>query len=451
MAQSDPVIAQPPSAQPKTSVRRKAHLPARVERVIQAERARSEILTGWVQAVLIAFLSLLYWLSPSTSPTDAIVRPVQVAILAYALFTMLRLWLAYTGRLSPWLCAASVVIDMALLTITIWGFHVEYGQPAAFYLKAPTFAYFFIFIALRTLSFSPGYVLLAGASAATGWLCLLLYALNEPGGMELVTRDYVDYMTAAKILVGGEVDKIVSLLLVAGLLAIAVSRSQQLLKHAAADEAATAQLVRYFPAEVAQQLIEADELLSPGQGESREAAVMFIDLRGFTRLAAQLSPTELLALVGDFQRTAVPIISRHGGAIITYLGDGIMVTFGAARPSQTYAADALRCAQALVEGVGDWAVSNQTPDMGIGIEVGQVVCGTVGEEGKLEYAVLGDPVNRAAKLQVHTKVVGVHALTTRFALEMARAQGYQGQHYQLLGDDQRVTGVDTPLELAAIQ
>lgn len=430
-------------------------LPARVLRAIETQRARSEILTGWVQAVIIAVLATLYFVAPSSSPTDFFMRPAPWAIGAYTAFTALRLRLAYAGRLTPFLRAASVVLDMALLTVTIWGFHLEYGQPAAFYLKAPTFAYFFIFIALRTLSFSPGYVLLAGGTAALGWLALLLYALNEPGGMALVTRDYVDYMTAAKILIGGEIDKVVSLLLVSALLALAAARSRQLLEQAAAVQAAAAQMVRYFPPEVAEQLIWADELLKPGDGEAREAAAMFIDLRGFTRLSALLAPKELLALVGEFQRIAVPIIQRHHGAIITYLGDGIMVAFGAARPTGTYAADALRCTEALVDAAGRWIEESCTrgdctPEIGIGVDVGTVVCGTIGEQGKLEYAVLGEPVNHAAKLQAHTKQEGVRALTTRRALEVARAQGYADARCRALAEARTVAGVDAPLELVAV-
>ena len=430
-------------------------LPARVQRVIDTQRARGEILTGWVQAVIIAILATLYFVAPSSSPVEFFLRPAPWAIGAYAAFTAVRLRLAYTGQLTPLLRATSVILDMALLTVTIWGFHLEYGQPAAFYLKAPTFAYFFIFVALRTLSFSPAYVLLAGGTAALGWLALLLYALAEPGGMALVTRDYVEYMTAAKILIGGEVDKIVSLLLVSLLLALAASRSRQLLEQAAAVQGAASQMVRYFPPEVAEQLIWADELLKPGLGEAREAAAMFIDLRGFTRLSTLLTPKELIALVGEFQHLAVPIIQRHRGAIITYLGDGIMVAFGAARATSTYAADALRCAEALVDGVGRWvaescARGDCAPEVGIGVDVGTVVCGTIGEEGKLEYAVLGEPVNRASKLQAHTKEAGVRALATRYALEKARAQGYADVRCRALSGGQRVAGVDAPLELVAI-
>jgi adenylate cyclase len=430
-------------------------LPARVLRAIETQRERSEILTGWVQASIIAILATLYFVAPSTSPADVIFRPAPWAIGIYAAFTALRLRLEYTGRRPPGLRAFSVIVDMALLTVTIWGFHIEYGQPAAFYLVAPTFAFFFIFFARRTLSFSPAYVLLAGACAALGWLALLLYALGAPGGMELVTRDYVEYMTAAKILIGGEVDNIVSLLLVSLLLALAVSRSRQLLEQAAAVQAAAAQMARYFPPEVAEQLIWADELLKPGEGEAREAATMFIDLRGFTRLTPLLTPKELIALVGEFQHLAVPIIQRHHGAIITYLGDGIMVTFGAVRATQTYAADALRCTEALIDSLGRWvnescARGDCAPEVGIGVDVGTVICGTIGEEGKFEYAVLGDPVNRASKLQAHTKEAGVRALTTRAALEKARAQGYADARCQVLAGSRPVAGLDAPLELVAI-
>lgn len=432
-----------------------ARLPARVVRALEIQRDRSEILTGWVQAIVIAVLATLYLVAPSTSPADAVFRPAPWAIGIYAAFTALRLRLEYAGWRASALRALSVVVDMALLTVTIWGFHIEYGQPAAFYLKAPTFTYFFIFIALRTLSFSPANVLLAGGTAALGWLALIGYALAEPGGMGLVTRDYVEYMTSAKILIGGEIDKIVSLLLVSLLLALAAARSRQLLESAVIENAAASQLVRFFSPEVAEQLIQADELLRPGQGQSREAAAMFVDLRGFTRLAAMLKPHEMIALLAEFQRIAVPIVQQHHGSIITYLGDGIMIAFGATRPNATYAADALRCAAALVAAVGAWvqetcARGDCAPEMGLGLEVGPVICGAIGEAGRLEYAVIGDPVNRAAKLQNHTRAEGVHALTTRFTLDRALAQGYAPRAEHALLRGRQVAGIDAPLDLVAI-
>ncbi|HUG76153.1 MAG TPA: adenylate/guanylate cyclase domain-containing protein [Burkholderiales bacterium] len=431
-------------------------MPARVARAIEAQRERGEILTSWVQAGLLVVFASLYFLAPSTSPVSLPMRPVPWALAIYAIFTALRLHLAYRGRLSGAMRVASVVIDMALLTVTIWSFHLEYGQPAAFYLKAPTFTYFFIFVALRALSFSPGYVLLAGGTAALGWLALLGYALAEPGAIDLVTRNYVEYMTSARILIGGEVDKIISLLLVSALLAIAVARTRQLLERAVLEEAASTQMARFFSPEVAETLINADELLRPGEGESREAAVMFIDLRGFTVLAASLEPRALIALLGEYQHIAVPIVQRHHGSITTYLGDGVMITFGATRPNSTYAADAMRCAEAIIDALDKWAEERRArgapaPGVGLGLEVGTVICGAIGEEGRLEYAVIGDPVNRAAKLQNHTKAQGVRALTTAFACERAIAQGYQPSRAQAMLAAREVAGVAGRIDLVVIR
>jgi adenylate cyclase len=421
-------------------------LPARVLRALHAERERGELLTSWVQAGVLCVFALLYFLAPSTSPVGVLMRPVPWALAFYAAFTALRLYLVSHGRLSPWMRALSVVVDMALLTVTIWSFHLEYGQPAAFYLKAPTFTYFFIFIALRALSFSPGHVLLAGAAAALGWLALLGYALAEPSGTGLVTRDYVAYMTSARVLIGGEIDKIISILLVSVLLALAVGRTQKLLERAVAEQAASSQLARFFSPEVAERLISADELLRPGEGESREAAIMFIDLRGFTKLAATLEPAALIKLLGEYQRVAVPIIQRHNGSITTYLGDGIMVTFGATRASGSYAADALSCAEELLDALSSWG----GPAVGIGVEAGTVVCGCIGQEGRLEYAVIGDTVNRAAKIQNHTKAEGVRALTSVFARDRAVAQGYNPGRVRQLPRACEVAGIAGRVDLVVV-
>jgi len=249
---------------------------------------------------------------------------------------------------------------------------------------------------------------------------------------------------------------VISLLLVSALLAIAVARTRQLLERSVAEQAASSQLARFFSPEVAETLINADELLRPGEGESREAAVMFVDLRGFTRLAAKLPPRELIGLLGEYQRIAVPIIQRHRGSITTYLGDGIMITFGATRPSASYAADALRCAEEMLDALGAWsqaraARGEPAPGIGLGTEVGNITCGAIGEEGRLEYAVIGDPVNRAAKLQNHTKAEGVRALTSMLALERAIAQGYAPGRSQAMLPAREVAGVAGRVDLVVIR
>lgn len=430
-------------------------MPARVVRAIEQQREQGEILTSWVQAGIVAILALLYVVAPSTSPADADFRPVPWALGVYGAFTLFRLQRAHARRLTPALGAISVIVDFTVLMVTIWSFHLQYGQPAAFYLKAPTFAYVFIFIALRALSFSPGYVVLAGATAAIGWLALLGYALGTPGGMELVTRDYVAYMTSARILIGGEVDKIISILVVTGLLAVGAARGRALLEKSVAEQAAVTQLARFFSPDVAETLLGADELLRPGEGKSRQAAAMFVDLRGFTRIAATLAPRKLIKLLGEYQRIVVPAVQRHRGTIVTFLGDGVMVTFGAVRPNESFAADAMRCADEVVAELTDWcercrASGVELPGIGIGIESGTVTCGAIGGEGRLEYAVIGDPVNRAAKLQDHTKVEGVRALTTEETYKRALAQGYPARDSVELRRMREVAGIVGRVDVAVL-
>ncbi len=413
-------------------------------------------MVGWVQIAAIIFFAGFYSISPKAFAPDVRFAPVPVTLAVYALFTALRLVLAYRGVLRTWFIALSVVIDVAVLMITIWSFHLQYAQPPTLYLKAPTLLYVFIIIALRALRFDARWVLLAGVSAAVGWLVLLLYALKGVSMSVALTHSYVEYATSLKLLVGAEVDKIVSILLVTAVLALVVVRSRRLLIRSASDEAATTELSRFFAPDIAESIIDADEEIRPGVGVTRNAAAMFIDLRGFTTLASILEPTSLVGVLSDYQAVVVPIIRSHGGSVTTYLGDGIMVTFGATRASDTCAADALAATEELVEALASWAEKRRAenlagPATGIGVAWGAIIYGAIGTEGRLEYAVIGDPVNRAAKLQVLTKTMGARALVTGTAWETAIQQGFQPSRPHRRHQRCALPGLADPIEVVALE
>jgi hypothetical protein len=224
----------------------------RVVRTIRRQEENSEILVGWMQIAAIIFFAIFYSLAPKAFAPNIQVAPVPVALGVYTLFTALRLVLAYRGVLRTWFLAISVVIDIAVLMITIWSFHLQYDQPPTLYLKAPTLLYVFIIIALRALRFDPRWVILAGSSAAVGWLALLLYAFHGESMSAVLTHSYVEYATSLKLLVGAEVDKIVSIVVVTVVLALVVVRARRLLARSAADEAATMELSRFFAPDVAE-------------------------------------------------------------------------------------------------------------------------------------------------------------------------------------------------------
>jgi adenylate cyclase len=154
-------------------------LPDRVSHSIAEQQIKSEILIGWVQLTLVLFFGTLYTIAPKTSAGTGF-TPVPWALALYFLLTVLRLAASYRHFLPRWLLMASVVMDMGLLMLLIWSFHLQYEQPASFYLKAPTMLYVFIFIALRALRFDATYIIFAGATAAVGWLALNLSTYSSP-------------------------------------------------------------------------------------------------------------------------------------------------------------------------------------------------------------------------------------------------------------------------------
>jgi adenylate cyclase len=314
--------------------------------------------------------------------------------------------------------------------------------------------YAFILIALRTLRFEPRLVVLAGASASIGWLILVGYALFfDPGTM--ITHDFCEYMVSYAILVGAEFDKIVSLLMVTLILAIALLRARKLLFRAVADQLAAAELSRFFAPEVAGRIRASDGAIQPGQAELRDAAILMVDLRGFTPLSQQLEPGAVMRLLSEYQSRMVAALARHGGSIDKFMGDGILASFGAVRPSVSFAADALRAFDAVIDAAALWAEERgaaglPAPAVGAAIATGRVMFGAIGDQTRLEYTVIGDPVNLAAKLEKHTKSERVRALCAAETWRLALAQGYRPGRPPDARAQRRVAGVDQPLDLVVL-
>ncbi|HJR22293.1 MAG TPA: adenylate/guanylate cyclase domain-containing protein, partial [Dongiaceae bacterium] len=153
-------------------------LPPAVRARITVLQDNSEKLIGWIQLAIVILFGVLYGLSRQTVPMGtAIWLLTPAAIGLYFIATVIRLVMAYRIRMGFWLLAGSIAIDMALLYSLIWSFHLQYMQPASFYLKAPTQQYVYIFIALRALRFEVRYVVLAGIAAALGWLAMVGYVV----------------------------------------------------------------------------------------------------------------------------------------------------------------------------------------------------------------------------------------------------------------------------------
>jgi adenylate cyclase len=430
-------------------------LPERVRQAISDQQDRSEILIGWFQLAVGATFGTLYLISPKTFSAESPFAPVPWALSFYLGLTVVRLVWAHKSRLPSWSLAFSVIFDMALLMVLIWSFHLQYDQPASFYLKAPTLLYVFIFIALRALRFEARFVVLAGVVAALGWGLMILYVVtNDPGDM-MITRDYVQYMTSNSILLGAEFDKIISILVVTGIIAVALQRAKGLLVRSVAEQTAAQELSRFFAPAIARKIKASDQQITAGTGEVREAAIVNLDMRGFTLLAAQEPPDQVIRVLGEYQARMVPVLQKHGGSIDKFLGDGILATFGAAFPSESHAADAVMALEEAVEEARLWredclAKGRPCPEVNGAVAAGPTLFGAVGNESRLEFTVIGDAVNLSAKLEKQNKVLGVRAICDRTTFEQARAQGYEPAEDKRQVAGTRVEGVGHPVDLMVL-
>jgi adenylate cyclase len=433
---------------------RHERLPARIESAIREQQERAEVLIAWAQLAIVAVFAIVYALSPKTFPAGARFVPVPWVLTAYAAVTSLRLGVALRRALPRWFLAGAVVVDMALLMALIWSFHLQYMQPPAFYLKVPTLFTAFVFIALRTLRFEVGYVILAGTAAAVGWAALTLYAVLADGGAD-VTHDFDHYVMSNTVLVGAEVEKILAIGLVTSILALAIARARGLLVRSVADSMAARDLARFFAPEIAEKIRRSEDAVMAGHGEACEAAILSIDIRGFTPLAAALAPSELMGLLAEYQACVVPVVQRHGGAIDKFLGDGVMATFGCAPPSPAYAANALTAVDELLAAVDRWnaariAAGARPVIVNCAVAAGRVIFGAVGDATRLEYTVIGDAVNLAAKLEKQNKAEGTRALCTAEAYARAVAQGYAGPGRRECRSARPVGGTARPLDIVVL-
>lgn len=419
---------------------------ARVRQAIRRQQVGAEILIGWTQLFLVLLFFAIYLISPGPAePTPF--QPVPWVLGAFLVFTLIRLALAYRQAIAGWFLGSSVVLDMGLLLLLIWSFHIQYMQPAAFYLKAPTFHYVFLFIALRTLRFDPAYVLLAGAAAAGGWALLVLYALGEPSLTSTVTRDYALYLTSNRILIGAEVDKILCILLVTAVLAFAIVRARRLLTQSVADADVARELSRFVAPQVASHVARAERAVEPGDGEIITASILFCDIQGFSTIAEKMSPDRLMHTLNAYFAAISEVVEQHGGTITAYQGDAILIGFNTASADAAHAANALRCALAIQRMVAARRFGeNLTLRTRCGINTGRLVAGAVGTRERLLFTVYGDEVNIAARLEQLNKTFGTWVL----ASEQTVSAAGPGFSCRPMGAVQ-VHGRSQPVEVYAVE
>lgn len=422
---------------PRAGVRARAS--ARVERAFRNEERAGLMLAALVRAAMLLCATLYFALS--TSLVGKAFLGLVASVLGLAMLGLLQFELLRRGLNPPWLKYLFVALDCAYLAGVLMtdANQMETGVPPALIIREGGILFFAVFLVQAAFSFSPRLVLWAGACIAIAWTAVLLDALADPRTIaewytprqsEVVTY-LARYANPAYLPLSKWTVDVISMVLLALGLSVAVARSRRLVAVSVAAERARANLARYFSPKMVDTLAARDEPF--GQVRRQNAAVLFADLRGFTALAESTPPEEVMHLLREFHARMEAEVFDAGGTLDNIMGDGLMATFGVPDAGPTDASRALFCARSMLRQMERWNAERREaglPEMnaGIGLNYGPVVLGDVGSERSSAFAVVGDTVNAASRLQTLTKEMGVRLVVSRALVDaVMRESGGEAQ------------------------
>jgi len=198
----------------------------------------------------------------------------------------------------------------------------------------------------------------------------------------------------------------------------------------------------YFPPTIVKQMIDNPDALTTTP-RRQEVTVMFSDIKSFTTYSSTMTPEEISATLNEYFGAMIDIVFRYGGTVDKFIGDGLMVFYGAPEPQPDHA---LRCVKAAIEMQqkcrelkAQWEPIGRLPiRIRIGINTGPVVVGDLGSKKRMEYTVLGSDVNLAQRLESNAPIEGImiSEATYRYVKDLVRTKPLE----PII-----VKGLDTPI------
>lgn len=204
-----------------------------------------------------------------------------------------------------------------------------------------------------------------------------------------------------------------------------ITRQMDVQKRLSDAERKRANLARYFSPNMVDGLMQSGGRLD--EARTQRVTVLFADIWGYTTISSGMPPMQLMTLLRELLRMFEKAIFANGGTLDKFLGDGLMATFGTPKAGPRDAANALSCACAMADSIARWNRKRRENGLkpmylGIGLHHGDVVLGDIGSERRMEFAVIGDTVNVASRIQEMTRALNIAVLASDGVLEAARAE-----------------------------
>ena len=354
----------------------------------------------------------------------------ELLLLAFVLLGFAQLRMARVGQSRAEL--GLIFADFILLTFVLLApspFVAE-DWPGALQTRFDGFSYFYIMLATGTLAYSWRTIASFGMWVAMAWLsgiAILAFfgrTIPELGGQ--IRTILADSPRMFELLDPNSVglplrfQEVIVFVIASAILALKGWRSNQLLMHQASLASERANLSRYFPPSIVDEL--AQKTKPVGDVRSQEIAVLFADIVGFTHFAETHEPQEVVTVLRRFHALLENAVFSNRGTLDKFLGDGVMATFGTPAPHADDAANALQCGRDMLAAMDKWNAERREMELpeirlSIGIHFGPAILGDIGSERRLEFATLGDTVNVAARLENTTRSLSCRLVASNNLLE----------------------------------
>ncbi len=398
---------------------------AELDHLVREAERRAERVVAAVRVVVGLALAVAFSEVVGDRPTDDAFLSRQLVIASgtiggYLLIGIAAFLVSSRRFHRRWHGFAFVTADAVFLNAGLFLSLDNIGVPANYATAMPTIWILPILLSIGAMRYSPLLQAYAMVVLIGGFLVALLPDLswNDLSGVAPPVELNPFFARQPNVI------RFTMLVIAGSVLVIAVWRTRLLLREALEQSRRRQQLTRFMPAEVARivETATASDLL---RGRRQEVVVLFVDIRGFTEITEPMPPEAVSAFLNRFRADVTAAAAAEGGVVDKFIGDGALVVFGIPEPRAGDAAAAVATGRAILAALERWSAERAADGLppvtaGIGIHMGEAFVGAVGGEARLEFTVVGDTVNVAARVEEATKTLGAPLIVTEPVFTAAR-------------------------------
>lgn len=396
--------------------------------ILDAER-EAQLVSAFARLLIVSIAAAIFLVAGGTHLP---VAPVVLTYLgSYALISAASAVFSTRRYFRPWLGLVFTAVDGASLALLIGFALLVTGSSFALHGAVPGFFFIFCILILASMRYTVGPAIVACTSfVVTWWLFASIAAdpviADQSGAARGTDPDFFfgPVQNAARW----------GFLGIATILSIlAVVRRRKTLETAISSTIKTANLSRYFPERIAS-LVAEQGIEALTSGKQQNAVIVFVDLRGFTGMSERMAPADLNDFLSAFRSLVSEEVDAHGGFVEKFIGDAVMVVFGVPDGRTGYEKNAVQFTLAVLNRIEKWNVvrsagGQEDVSVTLGAHAGVVFSGAVGTADRMEFTVLGDVVNIAARLQEIAKDTRSGVAISRDLLELAGQLAEEETHW----------------------